>query len=307
MTTSPLSVPVALGPLPDGDPRDWLTAAVLDHTQGPPPTQIIAAQGGQQRVAIDPSPDAAWIAAVDAALLAEGVAWVGGIGSALLKKDGGQLLASFARIRWPDGRVWLRVWLRLPGIPLTPEGAETHDTLPEGLPTWLQRLFPAPRGLDVTLTEAQWSDLAWLRRAGVRAPDEILPLPAGAALRDFALVAAHRLEARVVHTRQVGPSTAAWLSEQEGVALWWGEDLASARRIGERLARAGAWGCGLFGLGQDEHTQQHLIGLAVEGVGAERLLWVRRFRVVEGGTAQWLDESGFFRDDAPSLGWFSAR
>ena len=301
----PHPVPVAEGPLPTGDPRDWLSEAVLSHVQGPPPTQIIAARGGQQLVVVDPEPDAAWMASVDAALLAEGAEWVGGYGSALLKRDGGRLLTSFARVRWPDGQVWLRLWLRLPGVPLAAEDAETHTGTVDTLPPWLRRLFPQPRGLEITLEAAQWSDLDWLRRAGVRAPDEVLSLPPGAELRDFALAAAHRLEARVVHTQQIGPATAAWLDE--GVALWWGEELAEARRIGERMARSGARGGGLFGLGQDEQTQQHLIGLAVEGADAARLLWVRRFQVAEGGSARWLDDSGFFRDDAPPLGWFSER
>ena len=301
MMTASVTVSIAEGPLPSGDPREWLAAAVLEHRQGPPPTHLIAARHDRQIVAVEPAPDAAWIAAVDEALLADGASWVGGYGSALMRRDGGQLLISFARIRWPDDTVWLRSWLRMPGLPLA-ETASTYEGPRDAVPAWLERLFPEPRGLAVEFEEADWSDLAWLRRAGVRAPDELLPLPPAASLRDFALAAAHRLEARVVHTSQVGPATAAWV--EEGVALWWGSELSVARDIGTRLAQAGARGAALFGLGQDERTSQHLIGLAVEGPGPERLLWVRRFRVVEGGPARWLDKSGFFRDDPPALGWF---
>ncbi|MEL6341940.1 MAG: hypothetical protein AAFV53_02330 [Myxococcota bacterium] len=298
-------VPLAEGPLPEGEPQNWLTTAVLNSGTTPPPTKIIAARDEQQLIAADPSPDAAWIAAVDEALLTTpGVQWVGGYGSALLKRDGGRLLASFARIRYPDDRIWLRVWLRMPNQPLSMDDAETFTGPRDALPDWVGRLFPRPRGLRVRFVDAAWSDLGWLQRAGVRAPDTIQPLFEGAHLRDFVLAAAHRLEAWVVHTNQLSSATVAWV--REGVAIWWNEDLDSARAIGHRLAAAGARAAGLFGLGEDEQSGGHLLGLAVEAPGENRLLWVRRFSVSSGGAAKWTDASGGFQQPAPQLGWFKS-
>ena len=65
-------IPVVAGALPQEDPRTWLTAAVLE-AESTPPTRVIAARSQQRLVAVDPEPDAGWIAAIDEALLADGV------------------------------------------------------------------------------------------------------------------------------------------------------------------------------------------------------------------------------------------
>lgn len=296
-----VDVPVAEGPLPQGDPRSWLTEAVLSSST-PPPTRVIAAQDGARLVAVDPEPDAAWIASVDEALLARGADWVGGYGTAVMKRDGGRLLTSFARIQWPDGTVWLRTWLRLPGLPLAEEDAQTYAGPRDGVPAWLERLFPQPRGLEVSLSLHPWSDLDWLERAGVRAPDATFPIEPGASLEDFALAAAHRLEARVVVMREVSPAVVAWFGDE--IVMWWGDRLDTSRGLGARLAARGAKAAGLFGLGEDRSSSGHLLGLVVEAPGDRHLLWMRRFTLEEGGAARWTEASGAFRTPAPPLGWF---
>lgn len=296
-----VDVLVAEGPLPQGDPRRWLTAAVVSSAQ-PPPTRVIASRGGARLVAVDPAPDAAWIASVDEALLADGAEWVGGYGTAVMKRDGGRLLTSFARIRWPDGTIWLRTWLRLPGIPLTEADSQTYAGPRAGVPAWLARLFPEPRGLSVSLAMHPWSDLGWLERAGVRAPDAVHPIEAGASLADFARAAAHHLEARVVVRREVSPAVVAWFGDE--IVMWWGESLEASRALGVRVAARGAQAAGLFGLGEDRSSSGHLLGLVVEAPGPRHLLWMRRFTLAEGGTARWTEASGSFQTPAPPLGWF---
>lgn len=299
----PVDVFLVDGPLPMGDPREWLSESVVSSST-PPATRVMAAQQQRRFVAITPQPDAAWIAAVDDALLDDGVEWVGGIGTALLKRGGGRLLTSFARLRWPDGTVWLRLWLRLPGMPIEMADAETHEGQMASLPSDLRRLFPQPRGLGVVLHHRPWSELPWLERYGIRQPNTVESLPEGATLADFTRVAAHFLEARVVIHRQVDPVVVAWIPE--GIAMWWGEGLQTARRLGQQLAHRGARAAGLFGLGQEASRTGHVLGLVVEAPGGQNLLWMRRFVMTEAGMAQWTESSGSFQQPAPPLGWFDA-
>lgn len=293
--------PVVAGPLPQEDPRRWLTAAVLD-AEIPPPTRVIAARGQQRLIAVDPEPDAGWVAALDETFLADGAEWVGGYGTALMKRDGGRLLTCFARIRWSDGTVWLRSWLRLPGVPLTEDDAETYEGPRAGVPAWLERLFPEPRGLQLNIQLRPWSDLEWLERYGVRAPDAIHPVDGTASLSDVTLAAAHHLEARVVVTQQIGPAVVGWVPD--GIALWWQEGLEDARAIGRRIARRGALAAGLFGLGEERSGKGHLLGLVVEAPRDEHRLWMRRFTLTEDGAARWTEPAGSLQEPAPPLGWF---
>lgn len=294
-------IPVVAGALPQEDPRIWLTSSIV-RAGTTPPTRVIAARSRQQLVAVDPEPDAGWIAALDEAFLADGAEWVGGYGTAIMKRDGGRLLTCFARIRWSDGTVWLRSWLCLPGVPLTEDDAETYEGPRTGVPDWLQRLFPTPRGLQVKIQLRPWSDLAWLERYGVRAPDALHPVEENASLSDVALAAAHHLEARVVVTQQIGPAVIGWMPD--GIALWWQEGLEEARAIGRRIAKRGACAAGLFGLGEERSGKVHLLGLVVEAPGNEHRLWMRRFILTDDGAAKWTEPAGALQEPAPTLGWF---
>jgi len=276
-----------------------MSQEVLDSGVEPLPTVVIAGGSERKLVAVELEPDAAWIASVDDALLArEDIEWVGGWGTALLKRDGGRVMASFARMRHVDGEVWLRLWMRLPGIAPTAEDAETWQGPLSSLPPWLQRLFPAPRGLKIRLVDATLESLR-----PVRAPDDVLPLWEGAAFRDFTLTAAHRLEARVVHTGLVGPSVVAWIGAD--MKVWWGEALGEMEQIGRHLARQSTTrAVGLFGLGEDDEKGGHMLALATESRAGQRLMWVRHFSIAKDGAASWRQESGEMKPGRLALGWF---
>jgi hypothetical protein len=297
-----IDVPLAEGPLPEQDPRSWMSQEVLDSGTEPLPTVVIAGGAERKLVAVELEPDAAWIASVDAALLArQDVDWVGGWGTALLKRDGGRVMASFARMRHVDGTVWLRLWMRFPGVAPSEEDAETWEGPLESLPLWLQRLFPAPRGLRIRLVEAT---LESLRPA--RAPDDVLPLWEGATFADFTLTAAHRLEARVVHTGLVGPSVVAWVGNE--LRVWWGEHLDEMEQIGRNVAqKADTHAIGLFGLGEDDEEDGHMLALAAESRAEQQLMWVRRFSIGRDGSASWSQESGELKPGRPTLGWFTVK
>jgi len=298
-----IDVPVAEGPLPELAPQDWMSQEVLDGGTEPLPTVVIAGGPERKLVAIELEPDAAWIASVDAALLTrQDVDWVGGWGTALLKRDGGRVMASFARMRRVDGTVWLRLWMRFPGLAPTEDEAETWEGSLDSLPAWLQRLFPAPRGLQIRLVEATLESLQ-----PPRAPDDVLPLWAGATFADFTLTAAHRLEARVVHTGLVGPSVVAWVGDE--LQMWWGEALEDVERIGQYVARkAETHAVGLFGLGEDDEADDgHMLALATESRADQQLLWVRRFAIGRDGSASWRQESGELRPGKLTIGWFEGK
>lgn len=299
--TEIIDVPLAEGPLPDGDPREWMSQEVLDSGAKPLPTVVVAGGGQHRLVAVELEPDAAWIASVDAALLERpDVKWVGGWGTALLKRDGGRVMASFARMRSADGEVWLRLWMRMPGIAPTAAEAETWSGPLESLPAWLQRLFPLPRGLSIRLVEAT---LESLRPA--REPDALLPLHEGSSFRDFTLTAAHRLEARVVHTSEVGPSVVAWVGDE--LRVWWGEALSEMENIGRQIASLpSTHAVGLFGLGEPDDEGAHMLALATESRAGQCLMWVRRFAIGSDGAASWMSDTGELKPGRLKLGWFTA-
>jgi hypothetical protein len=277
-----------------------MSQEVLDSGAKALPTVVVAGGEEHRLVAVELEPDAAWIASVDAALLERhDVQWVGGWGTALLKRDGGRVMASFVRMRTADGEVWLRLWMRLPGIAPTAEEAETWSGPLESLPDWLQRLFPVPRGLQIRLVEAS---LESLRPA--RDPDASVPLHEGLSFRDFTLAAAHRLEARVVHTSEVGPSVVAWVGNE--LRVWWGEALSEMESIGRQIGSLpDTHAVGLFGLGEEDEDGAHMLALATESRDGQRLMWVRRFAIGADGAASWMNDTGEIKPGRLKLGWFS--
>jgi hypothetical protein len=246
------------------------------------------------------------IGAVDAAFLAEpDVAWVGGHGVTVLVRQGRPLWVTYARLRRSEGEIWCRVWHRLPGVPADADGGEDHQGGFDSLPSWLAPLFPPLAHGAGTLAHQAASRPV---QDPVPPPEQLVPLPEGAAFPDVVQFAAHALEAHFVTQGRTGPTLVAWRSD--GVAFWSGEGQEAAGRLhgwGRRLSETpSVRALGLFGLGDDEVDGRRvpMIALAMEIRDGGSILWLRRFERVEGGRARWLDPAGLVRMPGPTLGWF---
>jgi|GEM_PF-4827575 len=240
--------------------------------------------------------------------------WVGVVGGGVLQREGRPVIVRFARVRRSSGTVWVAVWLRIAGVPMSAVPDEVWNGKVSAVPAWLRPLVPDWPSADETIDDPPSvadgpQTLQWRRDPSIAPPNFRVPVPEGAAFRDVVELAAGLLVQRFDESGQADPTVVVW-SDGE-VCGWWGEGARGARgahALGRRIARdASVQAVGLFGLGRDgdDEKPSSLVMLAMEDRDLGPVMWVRHF---ERGPGQarptWTDDQGVVRAPGPRMGWF---